>query len=212
VNAQPVSGTNDAMWPFWSPDGRSLGFFSGGSLKRVDLAGDAPQALTPQVLTGASGVTAGATWSAEGTIVYGAGPQGLIRVPATGGTPVQVTRPPPGQGDGAPQFLPDGRLLFFRTGLGQGAVSVVAVDGGEPMAVVSSARAAQYAPPGYLLRVSQGVLIAQRFDAARASPSGDPVAVAQNVVEAVGTFLSAFSVSAAGVLAHRGGAAGVYAS
>jgi hypothetical protein len=97
---------------------------------------------------------------------------------------------------------------FFCTvpGQPQGAVSVVSLDGGEPTRVVSSTSAAAYAPPGYLLRVSQGVLVAQRFDAAHATLSGDPIPVAQAVVE--NGFRGAFSVSTAGLLAHRSGVGG----
>src|SRR5262249_11120769 len=74
--------------------------------------------------------------------------------------------------------------------------------------IVQSTSAAAYAPPGYLLRVSQGVLIAQRFDPASAKLSGDPFPIAQAVTENDGAFRSAFSVSAAGLVAYRGGRSG----
>jgi len=139
-----------------------------------------------------------------------AGPgRGLMRVSATGGTPVAVTRPAAGGGHVVPQFLPDGQhVLFFSVtgGQQQGVVSVASLDGGDPTRVVGSTSAAAYAPPGYLMRVSQGVLVAQRFDAAHATLSGDPIPVAQAVVETAG-FRGAFSVSA-GLLAHRSGVGG----
>jgi dipeptidyl aminopeptidase/acylaminoacyl peptidase len=205
VSAQPLVGTDNAAYPFWAPDSRALGFFAGGKLKRVDLTGGAPQVL-------ADANAGGGTWNAEGVIVFGAGPaRPLMRVPATGGTAVAVTHATVGQGELGPQFLPDGRHVLFYTltpGQQQGVVSVASLDGGEPTRVVGSTAAAAYAPPGYLLRVTQGVLVAQRFDAAHASLSGDPIPVAQAVVENDGTFRSAFSVSEAGLLAHRANAGG----
>jgi eukaryotic-like serine/threonine-protein kinase len=208
VAAQPLMGTDGAAYPFWSPDSRALGFVASGKLKRVDLTGGAPQIL-------ADSLGGGGTWNADGVIVFGAGPgRPLMRVSSSGvGTPVEVTHIAAGQRGGhlGPQFLPDGRhLLFFNvTAAGQpGTVSVASLDSAELTSVVGSSAAAVYAPPGYLLRVSQGVLVAQRFDPVHATLSGDPIPVAQAVVENDGAFRSAFSVSSAGVLAHRGGGAG----
>jgi hypothetical protein len=204
VSAQPLAGTDGAVLPFWAPDSRALGFFAGGKLKRVDLVGGAPQVLAESQPGG------GGTWNAEGVIVFAPGPgRPLMRVPASGGAPVPVQQLVAGQGNVAPQFLPDGRhVLFFGVAPGQpqGVVSVASLDGGEPTRVVGSTSAAAYAPPGYLLRVSQGVLVAQRFDATHATLSGDPIPVAQAVVE--NGIRGAFSVSAAGLLAHRSGVGG----
>ena len=80
------------------------------------------------------------------------------------------------------------------------------LDGGEPMRVMPAETAAVYAAPGYLLLVSQGVLAAYPFDAARGTVAGEPIPVAQAVGTDDGTFHSAFSVSEQGVLAHRAGA------
>jgi Tol biopolymer transport system component len=38
-DATAIPGTDGAASPFWSPDGRSLGFFAGGKLKTVELNG-----------------------------------------------------------------------------------------------------------------------------------------------------------------------------
>ncbi len=203
VTAQPLAGTEGASYPFWAPDSRAIGFFSDGKLKRIDLAGGAPQVLAdaPQ--------GRGGTWNSDGVIVFAptATTTGLMRVMATGGTPVPVTRLAAGQGSYRwPQFLPDGRRVLFFVGFGQPqahGVYVASLDGGEPTRVLTGETAAVYAPPGYLLRVSQGVLVAQRFDAAHATVAGEPIPVAQAVGTDDGTARSAFSVSAAGVLAHR---------
>jgi hypothetical protein len=87
TTAQPIDGTDEARAPFWSPDGRSLGFFSGQALKRVDLAGGAPRTLAPALCE------CGGTWNADGTILYAPSLRGdLRRVPASGGPSAEVKR------------------------------------------------------------------------------------------------------------------------
>jgi Tol biopolymer transport system component len=205
VTAQPLVGTEGARSPFWAPDGSAIGFFAAGKLKRIDLDGGAPQVLAdaPRAL--------GGTWNGNGVILFAptaASP--LMRVPATGGTPVAVTRLPPGvaprQGGSHrfPQFLPDGRRFLFLEGP---RLYVGSLDGGESSRVAEvegvETLQAQYAPPGVLLLVRQGALVAYRFDAARGVVSGDPMPVARTV----GRDLSGgtFAVSTTGVLVYRAG-------
>jgi hypothetical protein len=122
----------------------------------------------------------------------------IVLVKATALT--QLTR-----GDRWPQFLPDGeRFLFYSQE--NHAVYLRSLEGGEPTRLLAADSAAAYAPPGYLLLVSQGVLVARRFDAARGAVIGDPLPIAPTVYREAGTFRGAFSVSATGVLAYRGGA------
>ena len=64
TTAQPLAGTEGAAAPFWSPDGRSIGFFAAGALKRLDLGGSAPQTLATVFFSG------GGTWSPDGVIVF----------------------------------------------------------------------------------------------------------------------------------------------
>jgi Tol biopolymer transport system component len=208
VGVQILAGTEGAISPFWAPDSRTIGFAANGKLKRVDLSGGAPQ-----VIADASNAFSGGTWNSEGVIVFApTNFSGLVRVSATGGTPVEVTHVAPGRSSRWPQFLPDGRHVLFLIGGNVPApthgIYVASLDGGEPTRVVAAEQNAMYAPPGYLLRVSQDVLVAQRFDAARATVSGDPFPVAQAVGQTDRNGRSAFSVSAAGILAHRSGGAG----
>jgi Tol biopolymer transport system component len=203
--ARPLAETERAIFPFWAPDSRAIGFFADAKLKRLNVAGGPPQVLAeaPQ--------PRGGTWNSDGVIVFvPSANSALVRVAATGGTPTTpVTRLEAGQSSHRwPQFLPDGRVLFLMT-LGQPetrGVYVASLDGGEPTRVLAGETAALYAPPGYLLRVSQGVLVAERFDAAKATVAGEPIPMAQDVAENDGTNRSALSVSAAGVVAYRGGA------
>jgi serine/threonine protein kinase len=202
VTAQPLAGTEGASYPFWAPDGRAIGFFADGKLKRIDLGSGGPQVLADA----SSG--RGGTWNRDGVLVFAPTPGGvMMRVMATGGTPVAVTRLAPGQaGHRWPQFLPDGRhFLFFAGRQPDQGVYVGTLDGGEPTRVLAADTAAVYAPPGALLWVHQGVLVAQRFDPAREVVNGEPIPVAQAVGLDDGVFRGAFAVSATGVLAHRAG-------
>jgi serine/threonine protein kinase/Tol biopolymer transport system component len=214
VTAQPLAGTEGATAPFWAPGGTAIGFFADAKLKRIDLDGSAPQVLADAPRA------RGGTWNGNGVILFSPNNSGLMRVAATGGTPVAVTRLAPGQRHLWPQFLPDGRrFLFLEVSPGRPemrAVYVGALDGGEQFRVLAEAEtAAMYAPPGALLLVRRGVLVAYRFDPTRGVVSGDPMPVAQGVGKdyvkntAAWTnrlFHRAFAVSATGVLAHRAGA------
>jgi Tol biopolymer transport system component len=203
ATAQPLAGTEGANYPFWAPDSRALGFFADGRLKRLDLSGGAPQVLA----NAPSG--RGGTWNADGAIVFApTNSGGLTRVSATGGTPTTVTTLGSGQGSHRwPQFLADGRRFLFFVALGQvqtRGVYVASLDSGEPVRVLTAETAA-FTASGLLLRVAQGVLVAQSFDPDEASIAGEPLPVAQAVGADTVLYQGAFSVST-NVLAHRGGA------
>jgi Tol biopolymer transport system component len=205
VRAQPLAGTEGASYPFWAPDNRAMGFFADGKLKRIDLTGGVVQVLAD------APSARGGTWNPDGVIVFApTTTDPLLRMAATGGTVAPVTRLAAGQGSHRwPQFLPDGRRFLFLMALGQPqthGIYVGSLDGGEPTRVMPAETAAAYAAPGYLLLVSQGLLAAYPFDVARATVAGEPMPVAQGVGTNDGAIHSAFTVSAAGVLAHRAGA------
>jgi serine/threonine protein kinase/dipeptidyl aminopeptidase/acylaminoacyl peptidase len=199
VTAQPLAGSEGASYPFWSPDSGAIGFFAGGKLKRVDIAGG-----VPQVLASAS-APAGGTWNRDGVIVFApTALSPLYRVPASGGEPVAITRLDPRQwGHRFPQFLPDGRhLLLLVWGSDQG-IYLASLDSTETRRLVAADTAAVYAPPGNLLFMRQGTLVAQHFDAARGELAGDPVPVADSVASDSVSNIGGFSVSETGMLAYR---------
>ncbi|MGD1068598.1 MAG: protein kinase [Bryobacteraceae bacterium] len=210
TSAQALPGTEGATSPFWSPDSRSLGFFSDRELKRIDLGGGQPQTLA-DVLGGAPQ----GAWSEEGVILFLQGASTpLSRVPASGGQVVAATKLGNGQtAHRAPRFLPGGRrFLFMSIGTPQ-ALWLGSLDGGEPRRIATMTpgtdSAAEYLAPGWLVRVRQTVLTAQRFDAGSGQLSGDPVTLAQAVGVAQNTWAGSFSVSQSGMIAWRsGGGAG----
>ena len=106
VIAQPLAGTEGASYPFWSPDSRSVGFFSNGQLKRIDIGAGLPQRLAP------APNSLGGTWSPDGRTILFAPGEGLFRVSASGGEPVGVTAAP-NQAHRFPHFLPDGQQFLF---------------------------------------------------------------------------------------------------
>jgi serine/threonine protein kinase len=184
VEATAIDDTTGASFPFWSPDSRSVAFFTGALLKRKDLGGGAPRTLTNTV------IPRGGTWSIDGTILYGSGQSGIFRVPADGGTPTPVTTPDVGQGEGwhrFPQFLPDGRHFLYLAGSNgsSGARTLYAGsldDQAIKRRVMETTARASYVDPGYLLFVGNGdALMARPFAAGRLEFTGDAVQVGRQV-------------------------------
>ena len=206
--AQPLAGTDDAAFPFWSPDSRSLGFFAQGKLRIIDSSGGAVQTLAdaPQPRGGA--------WGTDGTILYTPDASSvMLRIPAAGGTPSRAI------GDektatslGSPRwpaFLPDGRhFIFFQFApdtQGGGIVHLAALDSQQDTVLVKSDYRAQYAS-GHLLFVHGGNLMTQSFDERKLKLTGNPVPIAEQVrTEARGA--AAFSLSSDGKLVFVGGQA-----
>jgi Tol biopolymer transport system component len=197
AEAQPLPGTDDPVDPFWSPNSRSLGFGSQGKLKRVDLAGGRPQTLSYALRF------QGGSWSRDGVILFvpNAG-SGVFRIPATGGEPTQVTslNSAQSQGHRNPYFLPDDRHFLYQAG---GSAFVGSLDSKEVKQVLADGAPAVYAPPGWLLFVSNGALRAQPFDATRLELKGEAVALTKPTNLRVIRGLP-FSVSESGVLIWQG--------
>lgn len=206
-DAHSLRGTEDAFYPFWSPDGRSLGFFSQGRLMVIDVAGGPPRTLTDAAPLDSRG----GTWGAEGTIVFAGERGGLLRVPASGGATMPATMLDESRGETThrfPSFLPDGRRFLYavRTrssgeeGLGIALGSLDTQQPGTPI-IPRTAWGAQFATPGYVLFIRAATLFAQPFDTERQTVTGDAVALAEEV-GATTTGYAAFSVSRAGALVH----------
>jgi eukaryotic-like serine/threonine-protein kinase len=199
--ARLLPGTEDAQYPFWSPDSRSVGFFAGGQLKRINIGGGPPQV----VADAPEGV--GGTWNKEDTIVFApAWGETLYRVPASGGRePVAITRlDSPRQASHLfPKFLPDGRhLLFYSWGIDKG-IYLGALDSAETRRLAVADTAAAYVPSEYLLFMRQSTLYAQRFNASSGDLTGEAIPVVELVAFYDLVLAGGFSVSETGMLAYR---------
>lgn len=209
ITAQPLYGTEEALYPFWSPDNRFIGFFAAGKLKKIEISSG-----TVQTLCGAP-TPRGATWSRNGVIVFGPSPNNqLFQVPVAGGVPVPVTKLDPSRQEAShrwPHFLPDGRHFLFTVvgGPQSQGIYVTSLDGGETRRLLNIPNSvAAYAPPGYLLFRRESTLMAQAFDADKLQLSGEPFPVAEQVGFDLGTFQTFFSVSQTGLLAYSSNTGG----
>ena len=205
--AAPIPNTSGASAPFFSPDGRWVGFYAGGALHRVAIDGGAPLKITdaPAVWS--------AAWGPDDNIVFATAvaPNGLRRVAADGGTPEELTIPKSDEGElqhAFPQVLPGGDRVLF---------SILTKDGWQPAVLTLATRGwqvlrrgapgytpAHFASSGHLIYAqANGGLVAVPFDAARGELTGSAIPLLERIdIVRAG---SAFAVSAAGTLVYLPG-------
>ena len=198
-----LPGTENAMLPFWSPDGASIGFFADAKLKRLDV-----NSLAIETVADAP-VGRGGAWQADGSMLFApsaAGP--LFRVPASGGKPTAVTELQKGQNDHrAPFILPDGQhFLYYSRGSAEvRGVYVANLDGSGSKRLLDADAAAVYTASGHLLFARQGQLLAQPFDAKRLTLNGESFHVADRISVNPSISLASLSASASGTIAFGTG-------
>src|SRR4029077_8014391 len=203
-----LEGTQGASYPFWSPDGKFIGFFADGKLKRVDVSGGQPQVLC-DAPNGRGG-----TWNRDGVIVFT--PEsfgGLFRVSSGGGSPVEITKPDASRFETScrwPVFLPDGKHFLylganFSEQLAKTAIFLGSLDSKERRLLVSTSANADYAEPGYLLYLRDKTLVAQPFDRRGYVLSGEPHTLSDDVLYFPGVDRAVFSVSSGEVLVTQTG-------
>ena len=178
MTARPLPGTEDALFPFFSPDGAWVGFFTPESLKKIALAGGPPVTLCP--IEGRRG----ATWGPDDTIVFAAGDTlGLMQVSAAGGEPRSLTEPETSQ-HGWPVFVPDGSAVLYTARHGEGLesfdVGVLLLDTGEQQTLVQGTHGS-VTSTGHLVFARAASLWAVPFDADRLSVSGEPAPMVEGV-------------------------------
>jgi Tol biopolymer transport system component/predicted Ser/Thr protein kinase len=204
--AKPLAGTEGAIFPFWSPDSRSIGFYQNGKLMRMAADGGPAVALADNAFPG------GASWSARGVIVFSTG-SGLQRVPAGGGASAAVTTV--GSNDYVhcyPWFLPDGRHFLFadqtRSGGRDYQLRIGALDSREVQTIGAVESQVMYAN-GYLLYKRGNTLVAQPFDEKRLATTGEAQPVAPQLPFATDANIwgpwAEVSVSSGGLLAYTVG-------
>ena len=200
---QALAGTEGASYPFWSPDSRSVAFFAGSALKRLDIGSGLPQTTFSG---GAINTVRGGNWSAAGGILLGQVTGPLLRVSAPGAAPAVVTKLAPDQASHRwPHFLPGGRqFLFYVMGASPG-LYLGSLDSPDSNRIAAADTGAQFVAPDWLLFVRQSTLLAQRVDLGRGEPIGEPMPVADQVAVDSGRTVGAFSVGPAGSITYRTG-------
>ena len=208
LEPRPLPGTEGATRPFWSPDGRQLGFFADKKLKKVALSGGLPIPL-------ASAEDArGGTWNRDGVIVFSPGFAGpLHQVSSAGGQSRPVTKLDASRRETThryPYFLPDGKHFIYLarsdfTGSGnQPVISVASLESSQGKVLLSAPSNPVYAS-GHLLVVREGTLMAHPFDATRLEISDEAVRVVDNVQFDRRFGRAVFSASETGSLVYQEG-------
>jgi eukaryotic-like serine/threonine-protein kinase len=205
LRAKRLDGTDGASFPFWSADGRFVGFFADGHLKKVSGSGG------PVTVLAEAPNPRGGSWNQDNVIIYEPDYRdSLWRISAAGGTPVRVTKFEAGKHTTHrwPRFLPDGKhFLFFATnhsGDSEQGIYLGSLENGSYRRVLDTDSDAQYAS-GYLIYHLQSALLAQKFDPATGTLTGEPVPLANVVEYDSGTWHTTFTVSQNGLLIYEPG-------
>ena len=211
ADAHEIVGTAGGYAPFWSPDGREIGFFADGKLKRVTVDGGPVQVICD------AEDGRGGSWGTSGAIVF-APTRGsaIFRVPAEGGVPVAITRSGPASNLAQvgshrwPHFLPDGEhFLYMSSQTGGGCsdrseIRFASLDGKLEMSLLHSCSSPAFAN-GHLISWREGNLVAQPLDPRRGVLSGSAAPIADHVAFDALFGFAAFSASPNGTLVYRAG-------
>jgi len=209
VAPQLLAGTEGALFQFWSPDSRSIAFFTNEKLKRVDISGGAPVTICDSTLG------RGGSWGPDGTIVAALSYNtGLSRVAAGGGTPAPIT-----QVDNVkytshrwPWILPDGKHFLYiavnhaTPASPDTAVFFASLDGKENRLLFHTLSSAIYAS-GHLLFMRENTLLAQPFDPGTGKLTGDAITLRENVQSDQALWRANLSASTNGMMIFASGAA-----
>jgi serine/threonine-protein kinase len=203
LEAKSIPGTEGGVNPFFSPDGQWVGFFAGGTLKKVSVNGGATLSL------GGAASPYGASWDSQGIIAFT--PQALSalqQVQNEGGTPQPLTHMEKGETSHRwPEFLPGGKAVLFAASTSNinwtsAQVAVHSVGTGERRNLVQGGTQPRYAASGHLVYAQGGSLVAAPFDPQRLTATGSAVPVLEGVLQSPTTGAAQYSVSATGSLVY----------
>ena len=182
LEAKPIVGSEISQGilnPVFSPDGRSLAFFSlaDATVKRIAVSGGAAVTICQ------AEAPFGMTWDAD-HILIGQGAKGILRVAASGGKPEILVPAKPNEILHGPQMLPDGQSLLFTSGAGDSPdrwntsqIVIQSLKSGERKTVVEGGSDARYTPTGHLVYTLGNVMLAVRFDLKKLSVIGSAAPV-----------------------------------
>ena len=182
---KPLAGTTGALFPFFSPDGKWIGFFSSGKLKKVSVNGGAVLNVCD------AGGPAGGTWGTDNTIAFAARPGGLFTVSAAGGEPRVLVKPQKDVTYRWPQFLPDDSAVLYTlmpsASGGEAQIMLHRMNAGDERSLVHGGSHPGYAASGHLVYYQSGTMMAAPFDPSRLELTGSPAPVVEGV-SGVGIF------------------------
>ncbi len=207
-SARKLPDTENAFYPFWSPDSRTIAFFTGGKMKKIDVVGGSPLTIC-DAQNGRGGA-----WNNDGVILFSPGPAaGLSRVNATGGEVTPVTELDTTLNEIThrwPRFLPDGRhYLYLSPASGtdaneNGTLYLGSLGSTERRPVLRVNSGVEYAD-GYLFYLRERTLMAHRFDTEDDTLIDDPFAIAENIRYSGNYWKGFFSVSRSGRVVFSSG-------
>ena len=203
LEAVPVAGITGARAPFFSPDGRWVGYFDqGGELRKVSIDGGRPIAICK-----VNGTSRGASWGSDDVIVFATSNSGgLLSVPAVGGEPTMLASVNAGEGRYQfPSVLPDGQGIVFTAVPDGGAPPScrISIAAGSGRPLIRDATQGGYVEGGYLTYASAQSLWAIRFSLATRQVSGAPVRIVEDTAVVFGNMGANVALSRHGTLATR---------
>jgi len=218
LDAAPLPGIANARSPFFSHDGKWVGFFQDGALKRVAITGGPALTIYPTV-----GSPRGASWGEDDTIVYATSPPstGLFSVPAGGGEPKVLTTPALAGADHIfPALLPGGRAVLFTIGAAEvenSQIAVLDLTSGQQKILIRGGSQPEYIEPpgdgrggtGYIVYGAAGTLRAVRFDLKSLEVQGDALPIVDHVRMAGVTGAAQYGISRGGSLVFVPGELGL---
>jgi eukaryotic-like serine/threonine-protein kinase len=210
LEARPLGGTEGADCPFFSPDGRWLGFFVLGRLSKISVSGGAPLTLANVA------IPRGGAWSSTGAVIFAPmASSGFQQVSDAGGSPQSLSHLENYETSHRwPEFLPSGRAVLFSTTGMNPQIVVQSLHSGSPAAgdrrnLVPAGTSPRYAASGHLLYTQRGNLMAAPFDSRELQIKGPAVPVLEGIAQSARSGGSQYSVSANGTLVYVPGNQGV---
>ena len=200
--AELLRGTESGSAPFFSPDGRWVGFWQLSGVRRVSVAGGAPVPMAELPLL------SGAWWDANDSVLLGGGAAGILRVSSNGGVMETVATVDAGQRAASPQLLPGGTWVLFTlrprgaTSWDDSQIVVQSIETGERLPLISGGRSGRYVPTGHLVYALGETLLAVPFDVETLTVSASPTSMIEDLDA---TVLIPFGVADDGTLAYLRG-------
>ena len=204
--SQLLKDTNGAQAPFFSPDGKWLGFFVAGKLKKLSTSGGVIEIITDADSSGGS-------WGPDDTIVFAQKGE-LFGIPSTGGTPNRLETPNPdrtGSRSAYPELLPGGEAVLFNTATAdistadERSIEVLRIKTGERKTLIKGGYNPHYVATGHLIFLRSQALMAVPFDLDRLELAGTPVALVEGLSQGFGG--AVFTCSRVGSCVYIGGGA-----